>query len=186
MAEHLSGLLIHVTSTLPWLLRTVKVSTSSELYPWLLSVAYFLFRHPVFLFTSLFLTQSVRQPLVTYPSLCSVYVTYRTPYHANSHQALSTKPLPKEADNFYRGGNHSKYVPLLTYLTWLRSIYYDLGFVFIHVKPRIYLLVVKTLIKKHRAATTLISNYESRNWKNCSLKKCISEHGWLKIPADDY
>ena len=26
---------------------------------------------------------------------------------------------------------------------------------------------------------TVISNYESRNWNNCSLKKCISEH-WIK------
>ena len=32
----------------------------------------------------------------------------------------------------------------------------------------------KALIKKHQAAATLISNYESRNENNCSLKKCIS------------
>ena len=33
MPEQLFGLLIHVTSTRPWLLRPVRVSTSSELYP---------------------------------------------------------------------------------------------------------------------------------------------------------
>ena len=33
MPEQLSGLLIHVTSTPPWLFRPVKASTSSELYP---------------------------------------------------------------------------------------------------------------------------------------------------------
>ena len=33
MSEQLSGVLIHVTGTPPWLLRLVKVSTSSELYP---------------------------------------------------------------------------------------------------------------------------------------------------------
>ena len=32
----------------------------------------------------------------------------------------------------------------------------------------------KALIKKHQAAATLISNHESRNENNCSLKKCIS------------
>ena len=50
-------------------------------------------RHPVFWFISLFLTQSVRLPLVTYPSLSSTYVTYRTPCHANCHQALPTQSL---------------------------------------------------------------------------------------------
>ena len=33
MPEQLSGLLIHVTGTPSWLLRLVKVSNSSELYP---------------------------------------------------------------------------------------------------------------------------------------------------------
>ena len=33
MSEDLFGLLIHVTGTPTWLVRPVKVSTSSELYP---------------------------------------------------------------------------------------------------------------------------------------------------------
>ena len=139
MPEQLSGLLVHVTDTLPWLLRPVKVWALPYhfwLLPRLLSVAYFfwLFWHPVFLFTSLFLTQSVRLPLVTYASLCSAYVTYRIPCHASSHQALPTQPLPREVENFPQSDNHSKHVPLLTYLAWLQSIYYNLGFACIHVE----------------------------------------------------
>ena len=55
MSEEFSRLLIHAIGSLPWLLRSVKVSTSSELLPQLLSIAYFswLFRHPVFWFTLL-------------------------------------------------------------------------------------------------------------------------------------
>ena len=78
-------------------------------------------------------------------------------------QQFPTQLLPRETEDFPRGGNHSKHVSLLTYLAWFQPIYYDLGFVFIHVKLWTFLLVVKTLIKKHRAAATLISNYESRN-----------------------
>ena len=51
------------------LVRLVKVSTSSEIYPdcFPLLTFFSLFRYPVFLFTSLFLTQSIRLPLITYP-----------------------------------------------------------------------------------------------------------------------
>ena len=96
--------------------------------PRLLLVAFFswLFRHPVFWFTSLFLIQSVRLPSVTYPSLCSAYVAYRTPCHASGHQALHTQPLPREAEDFPRGGNHSRHMPLLTCLAWLQPICYNL------------------------------------------------------------
>ena len=79
-------------------------------------------------------TQSVRLPLVTYPWLCSTYVTCRIPYHASSHQVLPTTPLAREAEDFPRGGNHSKHVPLLIYLAWLQPIYCNAGFIFLHVK----------------------------------------------------
>ena len=46
---------------------------------------YWLPKHPVFWFT---LTQSVRVPMVTYPSLCSTCVTYRILCHAIGHQVL--------------------------------------------------------------------------------------------------
>ena len=32
------------------------------------------------------------------------------------HQVLPTQPLPRVAEDFPRGGNHSKHVPLRTYL----------------------------------------------------------------------
>ena len=70
----------------------------------------------------LFTTQSVRLPLVTYPSLCSSCMTYRTPYHSIGRQVLCTQRLPKEKEDFPKGGKHSKHVPLLTYLTWLLPI----------------------------------------------------------------
>ena len=40
----------------------------------------------------LILTQSVRLPVVTYHSLCSTCVTYRTPCSAIDHQVLPTHP----------------------------------------------------------------------------------------------
>ena len=65
--------------------------------------------------TNFFSTQLLRLPLVTYRSLCSTCVTYRTPCHANDHQVLPTQILPREAEDFPTG-EHSKHVPLLTYL----------------------------------------------------------------------
>ena len=55
---------------------------------------YWLPKRPVFLFI-LTLTQSVRLPKVTYPSLCSPCVTYGTLCHAIGHQVL-----PHPLDDF--------------------------------------------------------------------------------------
>ena len=63
-------------------------------------------------------TQSVRLPLVTYPSLCSTCVIYKTPCRASGHQVLPTQPLPREAEDFLRGDKYFKHVPLLTNLTY--------------------------------------------------------------------
>ena len=65
-----------------------------------------------------FPAQSVRLPLVTYPSLCSTCVTYRTPCHAIGHQVLPTQLLPREAKDFPTGDKYFKHVPLLTYLIY--------------------------------------------------------------------
>ena len=116
MLEQISGQLIHVTRTPPWLLRPIKVSTSPELYP-------DHFRLPTFLNVQassllILLTQSVRLPLVTYPSLCSTCVTYRTPCHAIGHQVLPTQPIPREVEDFPRGDKYFKHVPPLTYLIY--------------------------------------------------------------------
>ena len=71
-----------------------------------------------FLIHSPFPTQSVRLPLVTYPSLCSTCVTYRTPCYSIGHQVLPTQPLPREAEDFPRGDKYFKHVHLLTYLIY--------------------------------------------------------------------
>ena len=80
-------------SNFPWLLRPVKVSTSSELYPnYFRLLAFLNVQASSFLIRPPFSTQSVRLPLVTYPSLCSTCVTYRTLCHAIGHQALPLNP----------------------------------------------------------------------------------------------
>ena len=77
------------------------------------------------------LTQSVRPPMATYPSLCSTCVTYGTPCHARGHQVLFDPPgsltgryasltfIPREAEDFPRGDKHFKHVPPPTYLIYL-------------------------------------------------------------------
>ena len=65
-----------------------------------------------------FPTQSVRLPLVTYPSLCSTCVTYRTLCHAIGPQVLPTQPLPREVEDFPRGDKYFKHVPPPTYLIY--------------------------------------------------------------------
>ena len=82
-------------------------------------------RNPYFLLTGClgiqffdspsFQTQSVRLPLVTYPSLCSTSVTYRMLCHATGHQVLPTQLLPREAEDFPRGDKYLKHVPPPTY-----------------------------------------------------------------------
>ena len=65
-----------------------------------------------------FPTQSVRLPLVTYPSLCSTCVTYRTLCHAIGHQVLPTQPLPSKVEDFPRGDKYLKHMPPPTYLIY--------------------------------------------------------------------
>ena len=80
----------HITGTPPWLLRPVRVSTSSELYPntWL-----FFECLGIHFFTSL--TCGL---LDTMP--CQTSLTL----------------IPREAEDFPKGDNHSKHVALPTYL----------------------------------------------------------------------
>ena len=50
----------------------------------------------------LILTQPVRLPVVTYHSLCSTCVAYRTPCHSIGHQVLPHPPLIfREAEDFH-------------------------------------------------------------------------------------
>ena len=75
-------------------------------------------------------------------------MTYRTPCHSIGHQVLPTQPLPREAEDFPCGGNHSKHVLLLTYLARLQPVTNNSRLIFKHVKTKNALLVMKTLIKK--------------------------------------
>ena len=104
--------------------------------PWNFSFLFFFFffsfsffwmlRHPVFLFISLFPTQSVRPLVVTYLTLCSTSVSCRAKC-LSGHQALHTQPLPREAEDFSYG---SAFMALAS----LQPICYNPGFVFIRVK----------------------------------------------------
>ena len=58
---------------------------------------------------------------------------------AMPHQSSLTL-MHREAEDFRRGGNHSRHMPLLTYLAWLQPIYYDPKFVFKHVKTEKFCL----------------------------------------------
>ena len=71
-----------------------------------------------FFYSPPFPTQSVRLPLVTYPSLCSTCVTYRTLCHAIGHQVLPTQPLPREGEDFPRGDKYFKHVSPPTFLIY--------------------------------------------------------------------
>ena len=57
--------------------------------------------------------------MVTYPSLCSTYVTSGTLCHAIGHQVLPNPALTREEDDFPRGDRHFQHVPPLTYLIYL-------------------------------------------------------------------
>ena len=117
MPEQLSVLLTYDNSTTSWLLKPVKVSSSSELCDDYFQLPTFLIVQASSFFIYLpFSTQSVGLPLITYPSLCSTFMTYRSPCHASGHQVLPTQSLPMEAEDFPRDGKHSKHVLLLKYL----------------------------------------------------------------------
>ena len=60
---------------------------------------------------------------------------------------LTLTVIPREAEDFPRGDNHSKRVPLPTHLAWLQPIHHNSRFSFMHVNIGKLLLVVKTLIK---------------------------------------
>ena len=133
MPEQLSGLLIPVLH-----LGFSDLWTFPSALPHLLSVAYFswLFRYPVFWFTSLFPTQPVTPSLVTYASLYSTCVTYKTPCHASGHQMLPIQLLARGTEDSPRGDKNFKHVPLLTYLIWFspKGVYMA-GSIYVFIPP---------------------------------------------------
>ena len=122
--------------------------------------AYWLPKHPVFLIHPLH-SQLGRLWLPTPHCAAPVWLTGR---HAIPLVTRCFPPYPpREAEDFPRGGNHSRHMSLLIYLAWLQPICYKPKFVFNHVETEKVLLVVKSLIKKHRATATLISSHK---WEN--------------------
>ena len=59
---------------------------------------------------------SVRPHLIPYHLLCNTCVTNGKPCCSIGHQILPIQPLPREAEDFPRGGKYLKDVPLPTYL----------------------------------------------------------------------
>ena len=118
---------------------------------------YWLSKHTVFWLTFFFLTQlptpNCAAPLLLTGCYTIPVVTWCFPPYPSS-----------EAENFYRGSNHSKHEPLLIYLAWFERIINNLRFIFKHVKTRDILVLVKSLIKKHKVVATLISNHESASY----------------------
>ena len=97
-----------------------------------------------------FTTQSVRLPLVTYSSLCSTCVTYRMLCHAIGHQVLPTQPLPREVENFPRGGKHFKHVPPPTYLIYFSPKgVYAVGSIYVFRTPHGTLNCPSLVLNQH-------------------------------------
>ena len=118
MPGQLSGLFNHATSTSPWILRPVKVSISSELYPKYFRLSTFLDCSDIQFFHSPPFPNTVSQATFGYlpltaQHLCDLQNTMRP---ASSCQVLPTQPLPREAEDYPRSGKDSKHVPLLTYI----------------------------------------------------------------------
>ena len=110
---------------LGWLLLTQEIGCLDNPY-----FTYWLPKRPVFSFP-LTLTQLVRLPMVTYPSLCCPCVTYRTLCHAIGHQVLPTQPLPRKAEDFPRGDRYFKHVPPFTHLLYFSpKELYMVGFIY--------------------------------------------------------
>ena len=65
---------------------------------------------PPSLIHSLPLTQLVKLPVVTYYLLCSACATYKTLYHATSHQVLPTQLLPREVEDLPWVGKYFDHV----------------------------------------------------------------------------
>ena len=86
-----------VTGAPPWLLRPMMVSTSSELYP----------------DTQLFFFFFFNAKASSFLILCRTCVTCGAPWYAGGLRVLF---IPREAEDFPGGDNHSNHVPLPTNL----------------------------------------------------------------------
>ena len=85
-----------VTGTPPWLLRPVKASTSSELYP-----------------------NTYDYLPLTVQNLCYLRDTIPRHWSPGASYPICPNPLPREAEDFPRGDRYFKSVPPLRYLIYL-------------------------------------------------------------------
>ena len=174
----ISRLLCHVTGTPPWLLRPVKVSTSSELYPDYFRLL-FLFHLPQVLqfWVGIFYPQAFLY-LTLLPNILAFFQHFGTTcfYHGftRSRQLLFWK-LPGFIMILE---THTRPICLLIHSNPQPFIH--LSFVFMLINIAEVLLMVKTLIRS--AATLfishenikLISNQTISAYLNYSLKKYIT------------
>ena len=86
----------------------------------------------------------------------SSHVTYGTPCRARGHSHSL-----READDFPRGGNHSKHMLPPIYLAWLQPMCYNSNLLFIHINIGKAFTCGENFDKKYRAAATLINNHNS-------------------------
>ena len=94
--------------------------------------------------------QSVRLPLVTYTSLCSACVVYRTPCHSIGYQVLPTQPLTREVENFPKGDKYFKHVPPLTYLIYFSPKgVYMIGPIYMPKPPQGTSISLSLVLKQH-------------------------------------
>ena len=88
-------------------------------------------RHPVFQLTHMWLTGRCAMPEVTHINSLTCDLRGAMP------RQRSPLLIPRETEDFPMSFNHSKHVPLPTYLAWLKSIYHNSGYVYIHVKTNL-------------------------------------------------
>ena len=88
----------------------------SNLYHFLVAHASSFVSHHSFLNTVSYATVGALQ-LTVQPC-----VTYRMPYHDIGHQLLPTEPLPRQVEDFPRGGNYPKDVSLLPFLGYVEPV----------------------------------------------------------------
>ena len=119
-------LMPHVTSTPPWLLRPVR--SPAALSSTLTLSFFWMHRHPVFQFAHMWVTGRYTTPEVTHINSLTCDLRDAIP------RQRSPTLIPREAEDFPRGFNHSKHVTLPTYLAWLKPIYHNSRYAFIHVK----------------------------------------------------
>ena len=65
---------------------------------------------------------TVKKNVIPFPSLCSTFVTCGTLYHSIGYKALFIQALPREVENFPRGGKYCKGMFLPTCLEYLQRV----------------------------------------------------------------